>query len=865
MGISNSSLLGIANATIVIDVNGQIRELGPGETPAPGEVLVTVDNGNPDVPNIQADLTTEDGGFTGLDLEGEIAQIFEQLEQGVDPTANEDFATAAGGEAGSGGTGLPTIARTDAQTQAATAFDTEGLEGQGLSETQSLALIDVLVNEAPFFSLFAAPIGESIAVETDEDIAVAGQLTATDPDGDDLTFVLDSLPANGEVTVGTDGAWEYTPDDNYDGDDSFTVIVSDGLGGTDTITVDIVVNPIPEISITGPSVIDEGQDGEYTISFDKASDQETTLNLSLGLGTAEDEDIGEAVVETNTGVILTVEEDGTVVVPAGVTSLSVVLSTIQDDVYEGSESFSLNVESVSGLVGSGSVDSSIVDDGSGPGEEPDDDRPTLTVENSNNVVEGGSAVFGVELSNDVDGVLDYTFTLNVDGSAELTDLVTFNGITVSYTDGEGAQEFTISNGDTLPIPGDASGISVSVATVNDDIFEGSEHFALDVSVFGEIGEELDELNLNDSGSATIIDDLDGEDNADTPVLTVVSPDPVTEGDNAVFGVSLDKEVDGELTYTFSLNIEGYGDGDDAVTYSAEMADFLASGQLTVTYKDGSGVEQPPELVVNGGELVLPGDAIDITVSVGIENDDIFEGTESFGLDVHVDGDIGDELDELSLDGHGSATIVDENGPDFDDMPVLTVSDAGETVEGDNEFPATFLVELDKEVDGLLTYTFNLNVEGYGEGDDAVTYSAEMEDFLANGNLTVTYTVGEGDDAVSPSTAVSAVDGTVDIPGNAYNISVSVDTFNDDIFEGTESFGLDVHVDGDIGDELDELSLDGHGSATIVDENGPDFDDMPVLTVSDAGETVEADDAAAVFLVDLDKDVDGELTYTFNLN
>ncbi|MGF1698705.1 hypothetical protein L4C54_24065, partial [Vibrio lamellibrachiae] len=238
---------------------------------------------------------------------------------------------------------------------------------------------------------------------------------------------------------------------------------------------------------------------------------------------------------------------------------------------------------------------------------------------------------------------------------------------------------------------------------------------------------------------------------------------------AVFLVDLDKDVDGELTYTFNLNIEGYGDGDDAVTYSAEMADFLASGQLTVTYKDGSGVEQPPELVVNGGELVLPGDAIDITVSVGIENDDIFEGTESFGLDVHVDGDIGDELDELSLDGHGSATIVDENGPDFDDMPVLTVSDAGETVEADDA-AAVFLVDLDKDVDGELTYTFNLNIEGYGDGDDAVTYSAEMADFLASGQLTVTYKDGSGVEQ-PPELVVNG--GELVLPGDAIDITVSV--------------------------------------------------------------------------------------------
>ncbi|MGR5457478.1 Ig-like domain-containing protein, partial [Vibrio alfacsensis] len=62
-------------------------------------------------------------------------------------------------------------------------------------------------------------------------------------DGDELTFNKGSDPTNGSVTVDTDGYWTYTPNDDYNGSDSFTVEVSDGQGGTDTITVNIGVTP----------------------------------------------------------------------------------------------------------------------------------------------------------------------------------------------------------------------------------------------------------------------------------------------------------------------------------------------------------------------------------------------------------------------------------------------------------------------------------------------------------------------------------------------------------------------------------------------------------------------------------------------
>ncbi len=65
---------------------------------------------------------------------------------------------------------------------------------------------------------------------------------------------------------------------------------------------------------------------------------------------------------------LTVDGDGNVTVPAGVTSLTVTVATTDDSVYEGDETFSLKVTEAGGVTTNGSTgvtgNATIVDDGS---------------------------------------------------------------------------------------------------------------------------------------------------------------------------------------------------------------------------------------------------------------------------------------------------------------------------------------------------------------------------------------------------------------------------------------------------------------------------------------------------------------------
>ena len=76
------------------------------------------------------------------------------------------------------------------------------------------------------------------------DTSVTGRISATDAEGDVLSYEVAAGPSNGSAVIDPQsGAWSYTPDAGYSGGDSVSYQVSDGNGGVDTVAISITVTP----------------------------------------------------------------------------------------------------------------------------------------------------------------------------------------------------------------------------------------------------------------------------------------------------------------------------------------------------------------------------------------------------------------------------------------------------------------------------------------------------------------------------------------------------------------------------------------------------------------------------------------------
>jgi PKD repeat protein len=133
------------------------------------------------------------------------------------------------------------------------------------------------------------PIANGQSVSTTEDISIAITLTASDPNGDPLTYSVLSTPLNGDLT-GTAPNLTYTPDTGFAETDSFTFRVNDGTNESNTATVSITVNSINEVSISGFDVTTSGNKrwtGYVTINV-VSQDEVTPVNNASVSGTWSD-------------------------------------------------------------------------------------------------------------------------------------------------------------------------------------------------------------------------------------------------------------------------------------------------------------------------------------------------------------------------------------------------------------------------------------------------------------------------------------------------------------------------------------------------------------------------------------------------
>jgi len=164
--------------------------------------------------------------------------------------------------------------------------------------TLSLALLSACgggssSNNLPQFSQ------SSLSLSVAEDTVLSQKTVATDQDGDAIVYSLANAATNGQVVIDAkSGALSYTPNPNFNGQDTFSIAAADAKGRTtQQISIDVkAVNDLPTIEME--NVLVSG--GETKQGMVKAVDVDND-NLSYSIEKAPSN--GTLTIDKDTGAI----------------------------------------------------------------------------------------------------------------------------------------------------------------------------------------------------------------------------------------------------------------------------------------------------------------------------------------------------------------------------------------------------------------------------------------------------------------------------------------------------------------------------------------------------------------------------------
>ncbi|CAK2510640.1 Type I secretion C-terminal target domain-containing protein [Vibrio crassostreae] len=750
MGNINQNILGLVSGSVVLDAQGQVRRLSPGEQPSASDVIISFDTSEESVPSVSARFVDNQGQQNVLDTDDAIAQVQRAIEEGFDPTELGDEFDTAAGEEGSSLTNSGRIERTGAETQAATNFETEGFESQGLSETQSIALFDIIA--------FALISGDTNAIEfeQDEPIETGGALISDDPD---VTFIGKEVVGDndlGTFVVNEDGTWTFVANSPYDEladgeqiQDTTTVQTSDG--GEQVITVTIIGTDDAAVATDDSGSVTEDIDVDEITNQLVTSGQIVITDVDSDTPTFSADGEFNLVGSTNESQlgVLSIDPDG---------AWTYVVNN--DDVqYLDDDEFVTEVYTVTASDGTTSEVTITINGADDPSDitvgEGDSDTGEVTEDvdvnqESNNLTTSGTLTITDVDDNDV-AAFEPTGTFNPEGSTNETALgmltitddgewtYVVNNDDVQYLDDD---EFVTEVYTVTAIDGTTSEVTITINGADDPseitVGEGD-------SDMGEVTEDVDvDPESNDlmaTGTLTITD-VDANDVAAFEPTGTFNPEGSTN-DTALGMLTITD--DGAWTYVVDNDDVQYLDDDEFVTevYTVTAIDGTTS-EVTITI---NGADDPSEITVGEGDT------------------DMGEVTE----DVDVDPESND------LMATGTLTITDVDANDVAAFePNGTFNPEGST----NDTALGMLTITD---DGEWTYVVDNDDVQYLDDDEFVTevYTVTAIDGTTS-EVTITIngaddpseiTVGEGDSDmgevtedvdVNPATNELSVSGTLTI-------------------------------------------------------------------------------------------------------
>ncbi|MEL4473155.1 retention module-containing protein, partial [Shewanella algae] len=395
----------------------------------------------------EAEVTQEALQNTDSATDSEIAQLQALIAAGEDPTASLPDTAAGGAQGNEGTSGFVSLARSGAETLAASGYDSAGVEADAITLQDGLSQNTFeLTQVAPSTVTLLAPTqvneGGSITYTAVVDNApLESDLVLTLSNG--ATIVIPVGQTSGSVTV------DAPSDDVYLDSEVLNVGVTESQGGNyENLdlgnSVDTQVNDTIDtttVTLTAPAEVNEGGQITYTATVNNAPETDLVLTLSNG---------------------------ASITIAAGQTSGTVTVDAPTDDVYQDGEILTVGITDAQGgnyedLNLGNSVDTQVNDT---------IDTTTVTLTAPAEVNEGGQ--------------ITYTATVN---NAPETNLV-----------------LTLSNGASITIAAGQTSGTVTVDAPSDDVFVDAE--TLTVGIDSAQGGNFENLDTSDTASTLVNDTTD---------------------------------------------------------------------------------------------------------------------------------------------------------------------------------------------------------------------------------------------------------------------------------------------------------------------------------------------------------------------
>lgn len=671
-------------------------------------------------------------------------------------------------------------------------------------DTFSYSLNDGSATTSPIFVEIAvgvsnvAPTGAVDAYTTMEDVALTidvqnGVLANdNDLDGDALTLSLVGDAANGTLILNADGSFDYSPDANFHGTDSFTYNVGDGTGSAGPVTV--------TINITAANDEPDAVFDYYTVNEDAAL---SITNPATGLlandSDADGDPLVASLVDNVLNGSLALNPDGT-------------FDYTPDPDFFGSDSFTYSVADGSSVSQPVAVFISVAAVNDDPLGETDayaiaEDQVLSITDISNGVLANDSDVDNQLLTASlIDNVSNGALAFNSDGTFDYTPNVNFNG-TDSFS-------YALSDGTTTTSP---IVVDITIMAANDaptavaDAYATTSDMALSIAA-------LAGVLANDS-------DIDGD------ALTATIDTDVSNG-------TLVLNSDGSFDYTPNAGFSGT----DGFTYTASDGQVSSAVQsVTVTVSQPAG----GTVVGTSGDDVLEGSSGDDTITGG-EGDDVFmisapPGGQSDGVDTITD--FTNSEDTVDLNGIAGTTVeFIQSGSDtsvvIDGIQIALFQNANASnvlreTDFDGSPSSTKLIIGGVEQNLVTTGTQNADSIGGAPGvtnhliglggDDLLSGSGKPDileggagnDLLIGGNSHDQLYGGEDDDTLIGGNGRDHLEGGAGddiLDGGRGDDTLQGDAGSDQ-FVIKSNFGDDVITDFEAG--IDEIYFDGAGFADFA--------------------------------------------------